>query len=159
MGDVIICMIIFFMILYMVYDNENRAVCGVIITTLLIFYYGYLWGQIYNVYAIRDYKNKNYKHKMLWINTEMLDVTNSYDKEWCDYVLIDNAPNKLGIYIEEKNVSKLFVLKQLETFKIMFGYNSPIIYFKYSPNRIIELFCNKKGVSIINYSFRRNILN
>jgi hypothetical protein len=141
----------------MVYDDDNRAVIGVMLGVMLIFYYGYIWGQIYNVYATRDYKNVKYTNRMLWINTNLLDVTNIEHRNWANYVLIDCAPNKLGIYIEEEQVSKLFVLKQLETFKIMFGYNCPIIYFKYRQNQIIRNFCGMKGVKVINYSLRHNI--
>ena len=156
--DIISCFIIILLVIYMIYDQDNRGVVGIILFMLLIFYYCYLWGQIYNVYSTGDYKNINYKYKMLWINTDMLDVTNPLDKEWANYVLMDSAPNKLGIYIEREFVNKIFVLKQFETFKILFGYNCPIIYFKYTPTKIVKDFCNKKGVQIINYSFR-NTLN
>ena len=157
MGDVLSCMIILLAILYMLYDDENRAVIGIMLGVLLIFYYGYIWGQIYNVYVMDDYKNIRYTNKMLWINTNKLDVTNPRHRNWANYILMDCAPNKLGIYIEEENVSKLFVLKQLETFKIMFGYNSPIIYFKYRQNQIVKQFCNAKDVKIVNFSFRHTI--
>ena len=148
-------LILILLLIYMFYDEKNRIVIGIIMVIWLIFYYGYLWGQIFNIYAVNDYKTKNYKNKMLWINTNMLDVTNIYHKQWANYVLIDSAPNKLGIYIEDSIVNKLFVLKQMETFKIMFGYNSPIIFFKHRPNNIIRTFCEQKGVQIVTFSFRK----
>ena len=58
--------------------------------------------------------------------------------------------------MDKEVVNKLYVLKQLETFKIMFGYNCPIIYFKKSPNKIVKDF-EKKGVNIIRFSFRYTI--
>ena len=141
----------------MVYDNSNRGVVAILLFSLIILFYGYLWHQQYNVYAIQDYKNNNYKNMMLWINTNKLDVTNSFDRKWAHYVMMDCAPNKLCIYVDNDVVNKLFILKQLETFKIMFGYNCPIIYFKYSPNKMVKNFLNKKGVHIVNFSFRYTI--
>ena len=158
MENMISYMIIILLIVYMVYDEQNRGVIGIMFFMLLVIFYGYLWGQMYNVQVTQDYKNISYKNKMLWINTDMLDVTNRFDKEWANYVMMDCAPNKLGIYVERQFINKLFVLKQLETFKIMFGYNCPIIYFKHKPNMIIKNFLKKKGVEIINFSFR-NTLN
>tara|TARA_Y100001980_G_C14555788_1_gene345214 strand:- start:7581 stop:8006 length:426 start_codon:yes stop_codon:yes gene_type:complete len=141
----------------MVYDSNNRGVIGIVLFMMLVYYYGYVWWQVYNVYSTKNYQNINYKNRMLWINTEMLDVMNPYDKKWSKHVLIDSAPNKLGIYVDKEIVNKKFVLKQLETFKILFGYNSPIIYFKHTPNNIVKDFCKKKGVEIINFSFRHTL--
>ena len=149
--------IILLVIIYMVYDQENRSVVGIMLFMMLIFFYGYLWKQMYDVYPTKNYKSIVYKNKMLWINTEMLDVKSVEHKKWAQYVLMDNAPNKLGIYVDREFVNKLFVLKQLETFKILFGYNCPIIYFKYTPNKIVKEFLHTKGVEIIRFSFRYTI--
>jgi hypothetical protein len=157
MENIISCIIIFIILLYMMYDNKNRGVIGIVLFMSLSFYYGYVWWQMYDVHSVQDYKNVNYKTKMLWINTDMLDVMNPFDKEWSKHVLLDSAPNKLGIYIDKKTINKKFVLKQLETFKIMFGYNSPIIYFKHKQNELVRDFCKRKGVEIINFSFRHTI--
>lgn len=149
--------IILLIIIYIVYDAENRGVVSIILISLMILFYGYLWYQEYDVYVVQDYESRVYKNRMLWINTEMLDVTDPIHKRWCNYVMMDCAPNKLGVYVDKEVVNKLYVLKQLETFKIMFGYNCPIIYFKKSPNKIVKDFLRKKGVSIVRFSFRYTI--
>ena len=141
-------------IAYMVYDEKNRGVVGIILCGLLLFYYGYCWGQMYNVYPNPDYKSIKYRNRVLWINTDMLDVMNENHKEWCQYVMMECAPNKLGIYVEKQFINKLFVLKQFEIFKIMFGYNCPYIYFQHTPNEIIKNFCKSKGVEIVYHSLR-----
>ena len=69
----------------------------------------------------------------------------------------ETAPNKLGIYVDKKHANKLHTLKQMEVFKILFGYNCPDIYFKYSPNKIVRKFCDSKEVNINNVSLRYTV--
>ena len=143
--------------MYIIYDKNNRGVVGIILFSYIIFFYMYMWNQEYDVYPIQDYKNKNYSNKMLWINTDVMDVMNPFHKKWANYVMMDCAPNKLGIYLDKEFINKLVILKQLETFKIMFGYNCPIIYLKTYPNKIVRDFLSKKGVSMVRFSFRHTI--
>ena len=154
MENILSSLIIIMFIVYMVYDEKNRGVVGITLCGLLLFYYGYCWGQMYNVYPNSDYKSIKYRNRVLWINTDMLDVMNENHKMWCQYVMMECAPNKLGIYVEKQFINKLFVLKQFEIFKIMFGYNCPYIYFQHTPNEIIKNFCKSKGVEIVYHSLR-----
>ena len=100
MNNMISGLIIMMMIVYMVYDESNRGMMGVMLCGLLIFYYGYCWGEVYDVYPSANYRDVVYKNRVLWINTDMLDVMNEEHKKWCKYVMMDCAPNKLGIYVE-----------------------------------------------------------
>jgi hypothetical protein len=154
MENVLSYFIILLILIYILYDENNRGVVGILLISLIIVFYGYIWHQKYDVYPTQGYETKNYKNRMLWINTDKLDVTSSFHKKWGNYIMMDCAPNKLGIYVDKEVINKIFVLKQLETFKIMFGYNCPIIYFKITPNKIVMDFLRKKGVEIVRFSFR-----
>ena len=81
--------IILLIIIYIVYDENNRGVVSIILISLMILFYGYLWYQEYDVYVVHDYESRVYKNRMLWINTEMLDVTDPIHKRWCNYVMMD----------------------------------------------------------------------
>ena len=150
-------LIIVMILVYMYYEKEYRQVMGLMLVVYMYFYYVYVWYQVYDVSYDKDYENVKYMNRMLWINTDKLDVMNEEHKKWARHVMIDSAPNKLGIYIDKKHANKLYTLKQMEIFKILFGYNCPDIYYKYSPNKIVRKFCNSKEVNINNLSLRYTI--
>ena len=150
--------IIITMMIISIYSTEDYNIKIFQCTLLLIYmfyYYFYLWSQSFNVYPSKMYKQKKtYKRKLLWINTHVVDVNNPYHKEWARYILIESAPNKLGIYIDHPNPDKVFINTQIQIFKIMFKHNPTRIYFKYSCNSEVADFCNKKHLSISYVPFR-----
>jgi hypothetical protein len=149
--------IITMMIIY-IYSTENSNQKIFACTLLLIFmfyYYVYLWSQMFNVYPSKQYKTqKKYKKKVLWINTNVLQIQNPKHKQWARHVLLDSAPNKLGIYIDHPSPDKVFVSRQIETFKIMFHHNPSRIYFSKSCDNEVSDFCRKKKMSLLHFPFR-----
>ena len=99
----------------------------------------------------------NYNNKLLWINTNVLNVNNPKHVEWCKHVFIDSAPNILGIYIDNPNPENVFVSRQIEIFKIMFKHDPKHIYFKFDVDNNIHKFCKQKNLSITNIAFRYTI--
>ena len=152
---IIICML---GVIYNYITFDVRIICGVCTIAFILFFYMYLWKQRINVYPVNNYKKIDYRHQVLWINTNMLNVNNMQHKKWCKHILIENAPNRLGIYIDKKNISTLYVLKQIEIFRLMFNYECSDIYFKYRVSNEIRRFCEKKNLNIKYYSIRYTLL-
>ena len=106
-------------------------------------------------------KNKeqsSLKHKMLWINMKDFDVTNLQDKEYAKNILVNQAPNKLGCYVDEKDVNKKDVLKHIEIFNIMFQHLPKYIKFKYKVDPNVKEFCSQKKLKIVNHNFFRRTI-
>lgn len=153
--NIISYIIIICLVIYMIYTKKNISEVCTFLVLLIFFYYFYIWKQKFNVYPSKNYKLKhNYKHKFLWINTNVININNTKHKDWCMYVLIDSAPNKLGIYIDHPNPEKVFVNRQIETFKIMFGYIPKDIYFTTFVNSSISSFCKLKNIKITYFPWR-----
>ena len=60
--------------------------------------------------------------------------------------------------VDKKNISTLYVLKQIEIFRLMFNYECSDIYFKYRVSNEIRRFCEKKNLHIKYYSIRYTLL-
>ena len=150
-----IIIIIFLVIIYSASNSDDKICLGTLLVIYIYYYYFYLWSQMFNVYPSKNYKKlKKYKKKLLWINTSVIDVNNPHHKKWAQYILLDSAPNKLGIYISRKNPDKAFVSNQIETFKVMFNHKPSRIYFnKYYDSNVSE-FCDKKKIKISTFPFR-----
>ena len=141
-----------------IFYSKHRIEILVLLSMFVYFYYIYLWKQQYNVYPSKNYKKlKNYNKKVLWINTNVLNVNNPEHVKWCKYILIDSAPNKLGIYIDNPNPEKVFVNRQIEIFKIMFGFVPKNIYFTEPISSEISTFCKLKQLSITYLCLRYTI--
>ena len=124
-----------------------------ILLTVLVFLV--IWREDYNVHPGNS--NQDYRKKVLWINVDKLDILNPKHVEWSKDVLIKQTPNKLGIYSDKYNVTKLDVLRYIETFYEMFGYNSEYIYFENAKlNSNTKKFCKEKDLKIAPISFRIN---
>tara|TARA_B100000900_G_scaffold160948_1_gene136659 strand:+ start:742 stop:1155 length:414 start_codon:yes stop_codon:yes gene_type:complete len=129
-----------------------------IIIVLMIVYYVYtiyIWPQVFDIHP--NSKQISFNDKVVWINTDQIDVMNKMHKEWCHNILIKEAPNTLGIYIKHKEVLKQDVLRQIEIFNMMFKFHANIIYFEHNINKEIIEFCEKKKIKIVNFNLRRTI--
>ena len=124
-------------------EIKKDILLNVIIVIIIVYIYNfYIWPQIFDV---NPYQNYNmYKNKLLWINTDKIDVMSEYHKNWCKEIMIEQAPNILACYVDNKYATKQDVLRQIEIFNMMFNFNTKLIYFKYKPSYEIVEFCNKK---------------
>ena len=124
-----------------------------VLTFILVFLV--IWREDYNVHP--NNIKQDYNKKVLWINVDKLDINNEQHIEWSKKVLIKQAPNKLGIYSDKYNVTKLDILRYIETFYELFGYNSEYIYFENAKlNNKTKKFCKDKNLKINSISFRIN---
>lgn len=128
----------------------------VIIVSIYYIYYIYIWPQIFNIYPGIS-SDISFQNKLIWINTDRIDVMSEKDKEWCYKILITDAPNVLGIYVDGENVNKQDVLRQIEIFNMMFKYHAKKIYFKFKPSQIVVDFCHSKNLDINEFNIRRTI--
>ena len=150
--------IVIVLLLLIFYYDKYRVQLGMLFAGFIYFYYIHMWYQQFNVYPSINYKKlQNYNNKLLWINTNVLNVNNPKHVEWCKHVFIDSAPNILGIYIDNPNVENVFVSRQIEIFKIMFKHDPKHIYFKFDIDNNIRKFCKQKNLSITNIPFRYTI--
>ena len=157
MSNYISCMliIIFTICIYSVKDINNKIFISTLLVIYLFYYYIFLWSQTFNVYPSKMYKKKKvYRKKMLWINTNVINVNNPKHKQWANYIFTDSAPNKLGIYIDHPDPDKVFINRQIGIFKILFKHSPTRIYFTNSCNRQVSEFCQKKKINIHYFPFR-----
>ena len=137
-------------------DNHMTEIYGITCAIILYIYFFVLWPQ--KIISKGDNDKVSYKNMMLWINMKKLDVLNESDKKWAKNILINDAPNKLGCYIDNKNVNNKEILRHIEIFNMMFQHLPKYIKFKYKVDNNIKSFCKKKNLKIINKNlFRRTI--
>lgn len=137
-------------------NNNMMMYLLVMVVVVYYVYYIYIWPQIFDVYPDVN-SNISYQNKLIWINTDRIDVMNEKDKEWCYKILITEAPNILGIYVDGENVNKQDVLRQIEIFNMMFKYHAKKIYFKFKPSKVVVDFCYSKNLEINEFNLRRTI--
>ena len=135
----------------------SAIIISVSLTVILFIYFKSIWVQILDVGP--EDERKSYNNKMLWVNMDKIDVTNNKHKKWSNKILINEAPNKLGCYInmEPKEMTKENVLEHLEKFNMMFKHPVKEAYFKNKPNSVVKKFLNEKDVKIYTKTFRRTI--
>ena len=140
-----------------VYYKKYTYTYGISVITVMFasLVFGYMWRESYDVHP--ESKNINYKNKVLWVNVDKIDVLNAKHNKWAKELLLNHAPNKLGIYSDKYNVTTLDILKYKETFYELFGYNTDHIMFKNAKlNNRAKKFCNDKNLKIKGISFRIN---
>lgn len=136
-------------------NSEKSVIYGTVTCVIMYLYFFVIWPQ---KIVTKKHQKSSLKHKMLWINMKDLDVTNDEDIEWAKNILINQAPNKLGCYVDEKHSSKKDVLKHIEIFNMMFQHLPKYIKFKYKVEPNVKEFCNQKKLKIVNHNlFRRTI--
>jgi hypothetical protein len=142
--------------------SGNKFKNGFLITSIMIMlcvyiYFKLVWVQIMDVRP--EDERIDYTNKMLWINMDYIDVTSDEHKKWSNNMLINQAPNKLGSYIDvlPKTFTKVDMLRHIETFNMMFKHPLKYVYFNNKPNVDVLRYCNEKGVKVIRNPFRRTI--
>ena len=139
-------------------DTRESAVYTTVCIIMIYVYFFVIWPQKTINDKVDNLKNIKYKKRMLWINMKNLDVMNKNDKKWANNILINDGPNKLGCYIDNKNVNNREILRHIEIFNIMFEHLPKYIKFKYKIDKDTKEFCKKKNLKIINDNlFRRAI--
>ena len=148
MNELIYLILIILIIAILYSHNMNDYTITIFLTGVLIFYYLFFaWIEIENVQPNNKYKSL--KHKVLWINT---DYINEYDQNhvnWCNDVLIEHAPNQLGLYINNKYTSLETFENKLNKFNTLFGYKPDKVRIINS-NKKIEAYTHKNNININN---------
>ena len=126
---------------------------GLLSVIFAILMFVYVWREDYNVYP-KD-KDSNYRNKVVWVNVDKLDIFNVEHNKWAKNLLLNQAPNKLGIYSNKYNVTTLDILRYKETFYEFFGYNSEYIYLENAKlNEKTKRFCKEKDLKVKKFSMR-----
>ena len=128
------------------YYSGSGLILFFFIFLFLLFFFS--WPECYDVRPTqRTYQD--YRNKVLWVNMDSLDVVNNDHTTWCKKLMIEGAPNKLGIYCDKYTVNKLDILRYKETFNEMFGYDAKHIYFANTKlSKELKRFCEDKNVKI-----------
>ena len=78
--------------------KNNSIIISVSLTVIFFIYFKSIWVQIFDVGP--EDQRKSYNNKMLWVNMDKLDVTSSVDKQWSNDILVNQAPNIIGCYVD-----------------------------------------------------------
>ena len=145
--------LVFLTIIY--YKRHDKYELGgviILFMTYLYFYYYYYWPEKFNVTPTEDY---NYKEKLLWLNLENVDPHNYRSKEWANDILVNSAPNILGLYVHETNIPKHKLSVLIQKFEILFKHSPNYIYFENEQANYVHKFLDTKDIKHIKYTFRR----
>lgn len=145
--------LLFIIILY--YKRHDKYEMGGIIILFLFylyFYYFYYWPEIYNVTPLQQYE---YNNTMVWLNLNNVDVHNPKIQNWANRILVDNAPNILGLQVTKSNISKPELSVLLQRFEILFNHSPKYIYFDKNQGNYIKRFIKNKNIELVEYSIRR----
>tara|TARA_B100001248_G_C27224459_1_gene381846 strand:+ start:248 stop:769 length:522 start_codon:yes stop_codon:yes gene_type:complete len=137
--------------------RNNFIIVSIILTIFVFIYLKTIWVQMLDVGP--EDGEVDYTNKVIWINMKKIDVTNERHKKWTKKMLINNAPNKLGSYIDMSpvNMTKGKLLEHIEKFNIMFKHPLKYMYFSKKPSHNIVKFLKEKQIKIVRKTFRRTI--
>tara|TARA_B100000989_G_C19329310_1_gene380087 strand:- start:36 stop:557 length:522 start_codon:yes stop_codon:yes gene_type:complete len=137
--------------------RNNFIIVTIIVMIFVFIYIKTIWVQMLDVGP--EDGDVDYTNKVIWINMRKIDVTNNRHKKWSNNMLINNAPNKLGSYIDmsPKNMTRGKLLEHIEKFNIMFKHPLKYMYFRKKPSNQIVKFLKEKQITIVRKTFRRTI--
>ena len=137
--------------------RNNLLASGVILMIFVFLYFKLVWVQILDVGP--EDKRVDYTKKMLWVNMDKLDVTSSVDKQWSNDILVNQAPNIIGCYVDvlPKKITKQDMLRHIETFDMMFKHPVKYMYINGKVSQDIIEFLREKDVKVVKNTFRRTI--
>lgn len=137
--------------------RNNLLASGVILMIFVFLYFKLVWVQVLDVGP--EDKRVDYTKKMLWVNMDKLDVTSSVHKQWSNDILVNQAPNIIGCYVDvlPKKITKQDMLRHIETFDMMFKHPVKYMYINGKVSQDIIEFLREKDVKVVKNTFRRTI--
>ncbi len=110
------------------------------------------------------------RKRVMWVNTDSLDVNNEHDRAWCNNLMMNKAPNKIGILIVKVQPNpesteqfvqdeKMRFLRAYEKFTILFGHPPRAVKWKDGkPSKDTKDFIKEKMVKLNKKNlFRRTV--
>ena len=148
--------IILFLITIYIKREDKYEMGGILILFLfyLYFYYYYYWPESYKVTPLQQF---DYSNKMLWLDLSEVNVHETKNKRWANDILINDAPNIIGLHVTKKNISKPELSVLLQKFEVLFNHSPKYIYFDYNQANYVQKFLKSKDIKLIEYSFRRQV--
>jgi hypothetical protein len=117
------------------------------------------------------------RKRVMWVNTNGLDVNSEEDRAWCNNLMMNQAPNRIGVLIVKAQQSgttdpsgttapeqfvqneKMTFLSAYEKFTMLFGHPPKAVKFKGGkPDKDTKRFIKEKMVKLNkNNIFRRRV--
>ena len=151
----LIMLLILFGFIYSYHHVNNNTInvfLGFFLIFLIFYYFLFAWTEILNVNPNTKYKSL--KDKVLWINTDLINENDINHKQWCDNLLLNETPNQLGLYADNKYVSVNTLQSKLNKFDRLFSHKPNRLHI-INNNRQIESYAKKNKIKINNNFIKR----